>query len=294
MENRSHAIIAVTFLIVFLVGAIVTWFWLSHQRPEPRLYKIVTGQSVSVASKSPVKFKGLVVGHVQQVHFDADKPAKVDILFTVHKNAMVTESTYAVTQLKGITGGEVLVLKLGDGSREPLATSRTNPARIPLRKGFLARIKSAAKKDLDKLNAILTNAKQLLNDKTTRHLKDTIQQLDKATQKIVKIENAVMPVVERLPQLADAMQKTLDKSNKLLQQATQLVQQAQQPIRQLQRETLPSINRLTESLLQTSKSIQALSDKLTVHPQSLIFGSPAPKAGPGEPGFSQRVNGDTQ
>lgn len=314
MENRSHAIIAVSFLIFFSIAAILVYYWLSHQQPEPRLYKIVTSQSVGgLAVKSPVYFKGLLVGHVQEIAFDKKDRAKVDVLFTVAKGVLVTKSTYAVTQLQGITGGSALALKLGKGSREPLKTSEDNPARIPLHEGLLAKLQSVGRKDLKKINDIISSAQQLLNDRNQQHLANTIQQLDEATKKIVAIENQLLPVVKMMPGLAKSAKQTLDQSHALLARANDLAEAAKKPIKKvgdaadslaaltasgehiantMAHQTLPDIDKLSESLLRTSKSIDALSEQLQANPQSLIFGGSKPKPGPGEPGFGSQGNGE--
>ncbi|HET6655201.1 MAG TPA: MlaD family protein [Gammaproteobacteria bacterium] len=313
MENKSHAIIAVTFLIVFSFAAILVYYWLAHQQPEPRFYKIVTSQGVGgIQAKSPVTFKGLLVGHVQKVGFNKQDPAKVDILFTVSEDTLVTQSTYAVMQIQGITGGKSLALKLGKGSRKPLKTSEDNPALIPLHLGLLAKLQSVGRKDLKKINDIISSVQALVNDENQKHLTQTIQQIDEATRKIVVIENHLMPVVKMLPKLAESAQQTLDQSHALLAQATDLAQAAKKPIKKagaaadalaemtttgeqiaakLQRQTLPDIDQLSESLLRTSESLQELSKQLQTNPQSLIFGAPKPQPGPGEPGFGSGENG---
>lgn len=294
MENKSHAIIAITFLVVFLGGAAIAWYWLSYQQPEPRWYKIITTQSVSVANRSPVIFKGIQIGRVRDVHFDPHDGSKVDILFTIHKDALVTESTYAVIQMQGLTGGDALVLKLGSGTRAPLPTSRRNPALIPLQKSLLGKLQDDGAKDLKNISHIIVNLKKMLSGDNRQHIKNTLRQIDQATRKIVKLENNLLPLAKKLPSLADTLEQTLRQSHALLKQATQLVGDAQQPLHSLQRRTLPDINQLSESLLQTSKSIEALSNQLQANPQSLIFGAGEPQAGPGEPGFRPSRNGDTQ
>lgn len=299
MENKSHAIVAVSFLIIFFVGAILAYYWLSHQAPEPRLYKIVTTQSVGLKPKSPVTFKGLLVGHVQQVHFDPQDPAKVDVLFTVQKDALVTKSTYAVAQRQGITGGQALALKLGEGSREKLPTSHDDPALIPLRKSFLTKLMATVQSNMQKISEIVTSVQKILSKTNRAHLADTLQQIDKASRKLVAIESHLLPLAKKMPEIADTLQQTLEQSHALLTQATQLSRKAQKVIettgrvaKSLQQSTLPSIDKLTESLLQTSKSINELAEKLTAQPQSLIFGGSQPQPGPGEPGFGKNGNGE--
>ncbi|HET8551029.1 MAG TPA: MlaD family protein [Gammaproteobacteria bacterium] len=313
MENRAHAIIAVTFLIVFSIAAILVYYWLSNTQPEPRYYRIVTSQSVgSLQAKSEVRFKGLLVGHVQKVAFDKQDPTKVDILITVRPDALVTQSTYATLQMQGLmSGGKLVVLHLGKGSRKPLRTSEKNPARIPMHKGLLAELETTGTQDLKKINDIISNAQKVLNDKNRKHLAATIRQIDEASRKIVAMEKELIPVVKKLPALTDSAQKTLDQSHALLAQATQLAKAAKKPVkkmgeaadslaeltasgkdvaRRLERQTLPDIDQLSDSLMRASKSLIDLSQELQAKPQSLIFGPPKPQPGPGEPGFGNNGN----
>lgn len=313
MENRSHAIIAVGFLIVFSIAAILIYYWLAHSQGEPRMYKIVTSQSVGgIQAESQVNFKGLLVGHVQKVEFDPKDRAKVDILISIRQDALVTKSTYAELQMQGITGQKSLTLKLGQGSREPLKTSENNPAVIPLHPNLLAQLEQNGKEDLKKINEILTNAKKLLSDENRQHLTATIRQIDTATRQVVDLEKQMMPVVKMLPSLVKSAQQSLDQSHQLLAKATRLADAAQKPMKnvgeaakslrdlsksgeqltqKLVHQTLPDIDTLSDNLTRTAKSLDQLSQELQAKPQSLIFGPPKPKPGPGEPGFNDGGNG---
>lgn len=300
MENRAHAVIAVTFLIVFSAGAVMIYYWLAQGPGEPRYYRIATSQSVGgLEVQSPVTFKGLLVGHVQTIGFDAQHPAKVEIVFSVQPDAMVTVSTYAVLQREGIVGGTALVLKLGEGSRARLETRRDAPARIPLRKSLLARIQNKGMESLSRINHILARMQVLLDKDNRKHLSAILSQLDQATRKLVMIEDRLLPVTRKLPALIASTQQALEQSQVLLTHASRLAESAQQPVeqigetaetaqatmRQITQQMLPEIARLSDSLARTSQSLRELSQQLQANPESLIFGAPEPQPGPGEPGF---------
>jgi phospholipid/cholesterol/gamma-HCH transport system substrate-binding protein len=314
MENKAHAIIAVSFLVVFSIAAILVYYWLTHGAPTTRQYEIVTGQSVGgLKVKSDVQFKGLVVGSVQSIHFDKHNPAKVDVLIGVEPDVLIAKSTYATLDLAGLTGGRTLALHLGKGSRAPLKTSHDHPAHIPLHKGLLARIKKFAGKDLKKINKVIANAQKVLSDKNRKHLAATIRQLDTATQKVVTMENNLMPVVKQLPAIAESAHKTLAQSHALLARANALAKAAKKPmkkvgqaadsladfaatgdtlVRRMKHRTLPTIDKLSASVNAAADSVDALANELLAKPQSLIFGPPKARPGPGEPGFGADHNGD--
>lgn len=302
MENRAHAIVAVSFLIVCFVGAGAAYYWIAARESQPRYYRIVTSLSIGgLQAQSPVTFKGLLVGHVQRIDLAEKQPAKVEILFSVGQEVMVTESTYAVLSRRGIIGGTALALKLGEGGREPLRTSHEAPARIPLRKGYLARFKSTAMKSLNRLHEVLARLQLVLDTDNRQHFDAILAQLDMATRKLVRIESRLMPFVKALSGLVDRLRKTLEKSQTFLTRASQVAQTADQSLAQIRetaktalavlhqfRQQLAEISRLSDSLLRTSRALRKLAQQLRAHPQSLIFGAPTPPPGPGEPGFGSQ------
>lgn len=300
MENRAHAIIAICFLVLFTAVAVGIFFWLSSGPGEPLAYRIVTGDSVAgLAPQSKVTFKGLEVGHVSHIQFDPKDRARVIIDIRVRRGTYITHATYAQLATQGLTGGEVLELKLGTGSLAPLATTAAQPAQIPLRKSLLAQLEESAQQDMRDLHAVLTAAQELLDAGNRAHLAATIKQLDAATAKLVTIESQLQPATRQLPALLASARQSLDQSHALLANVNQLAKSAQAPAakagtlertytrmgRQLDAQGIPDLDALAQSLTVTSRQLEKLLRELQARPQSVIFGPPQPQPGPGEPGF---------
>lgn len=307
MENRAHAVIAVCFLVVFTVAGVLIFFWLSSGPGEPRLYRIVTGESVGgLAPQTEVQFKGLAVGHVTDVRFDPRDRARVIVDFRVRRDTYITHATYAVVSMQGLTGGKTLELKLGEGSRAPLPTSDDHPALIPLRKGLLDQLEASAQQDMADLHAILASTKQLLNADNRAYLSASIRQLDAATAKLDAIEAQLLPAAKRMPALLKSAQQSLDQSHALLANANRIAKEAREPVRKaghvedtiqhlgrrLDTQTAPDIEALSTSLTRTSRLLEQLIRELKAKPQSLIFGPAQPPPGPGEPGFHDKDKKD--
>lgn len=309
MENRAHAIIAVTFLLVFSIGAVLVYYWLSGRPDEPLVYEIRTSQSVGgLSAQSEVHFKGLTVGHVARIGFDPQDRSRVVIRLHLRPKTYVTRATYAVVAMQGLTGGSVLELKLGKGSRAPLPTSAEHPARIPLHPSLLASLTRSARKDMRNLEAILASAREILGKDNQAHLAASLKQIDEATRRLVAIE-------AQLPALVKKLQHSVDASHTLVTHADELVRQAQAPVRQaaaleasiqalaqssrqlsrkLNTQTLPGVDSLAQSLQRTSRQLDQLLRQLQARPQSLIFGAPPHPPGPGEPGFQADKKEDSQ
>src|SRR5699024_2231998 len=182
MENRAHAIVAVSFLIVLSIGAVLVFYWLSSGPETPRVYRIVTRESVAgLGPQSRVMFKGLEVGRIDDIRFDPQDHSHVIMDFRVQRDAYITQATYAVVAAKGLIGNKVLQLKIGDGSREPLPTNAENPAHIPLRKGLIAQLEQAARENLQELHTLLASVNAILNTENRGHVSAILQQLDTLT-----------------------------------------------------------------------------------------------------------------
>ncbi|HEX5960864.1 MAG TPA: MlaD family protein [Rhodanobacteraceae bacterium] len=300
MENRAHAIVAVVFLLVFTLGAVVVYYWLAGRRGESVTYEIATGLSVDGLSRqSEVRFKGLVVGYISRIGFDPADRSRVLMRLQLRPDTYVTHATYAEVAMQGLTGGSVLELKLGAGSRAPLATSTAHPALIPMRAGLLATLETSATQDLQDLHAVLASAKQLLDRDNREHVAATLKQLDAVTRQLAAVE-------KQLPGLLAGVQHSVDQSHALLANANELVRAAQAPVRnaaaletsiealalstrqlgeRLDRQSVPDFDALGQSLLRSSRQLEQLLRELQAKPQSLIFGPPKPPPGPGEPGF---------
>jgi phospholipid/cholesterol/gamma-HCH transport system substrate-binding protein len=300
MENRAHAIVAVIFLLVFSAGAVLVYYWLADRPDEPLAYEIVTSESVGgLAEQSDVRFKGLLVGHIAKLGFDPNDRSRVVIRLQLKRDTYVTRATYAVVAMQGLTGGSVLELKLGNGSRAPLPTSDKHPARIPMHQSLLDFLASSARKDMQDLQEVLASARKVLDSDNRQHIAASLQQIDTATRQLAAIE-------ARLPALLDDMQRSLVQSHALIAHADGLVRDARAPVRdaakvavslqalaessrqlsdKLNSQTVPNVDALSESLLRTSRQLDEVLGELKAKPQSLIFGPPRHPPGPGEPGF---------
>lgn len=302
MENRTHAIIAVSFLVVFSLGAVLVYYWLSNQQNEPLVYEIVTSQSVGgLSAQSKVEFKGIEVGHVTQLGFDPNDRAKVKMTINLKPNTYVTHATYAEVAMQGLTGGSVLELKLGKGSNAPLATDPKHPARIPMREGLIGSLMTSARADMQQIHELLTSANKILDASNREHVAKSLQQIDAVTRQLATIE-------AQLPALVQNVQRSVTQSHALLADADKAVRDAQPTIRnaaqleasvealarssrqlseKLNRQTVPNFDALSQNLLRTSRQLDELLRELKAKPQSLIFGPPKPPPGPGEPGFKR-------
>lgn len=308
MEDKSHAVIAVTFLIVFILGAVAIFMWLHRGPSEDRYYDIVSSYTVGgLQPEAPVDFKGLRVGNVKRIFFDPHNPDKVIVRIAVFKNAYVTHATYAKLGSKGITGLSYIILANRSGpSKTPLTTNAQHPARIPMRRGLLSSLEHTGTATLDRINSIAGRVDSLLNAHNRQHVTEILKQLDQATRQLTVLERQLAPAVKTMPQLSAQTGKLLHSSRQLALTMQRLARHANGPVKNLgdtarsvtqlsqtstklvdrvNNSLLPRMNTLLQRMNQTIVRIDQLTRQLNAQPQSLVFGKSSRPPGPGEPGF---------
>lgn len=308
MENKSHAVIAVVFLVVFSVGAAVVYMWMHRGPREDRYYDIVSRYAVGgLQPEAAVNFKGLRVGNVKRLFFDPNDPEKVIVRIGVFPDAYITHATYAQLGYQGITGMTYITLANTPSlPGTPLKTSLRHPARIPMHQGLLQSVEQAGTADLDKVGRVIDQVNQLLNEKNRRTLADTLTHVDQASRRLVALERQLAPALKTMPAITAEMSRLLEQTRELEATVNRTVQRAQRSVtrvggaarsikrlsdsgdrlvNRLDETTLPRIDALTRRISQSISRINQLSQQLQAQPQSLIFGPSPGVPGPGEPGF---------
>lgn len=308
MEDKSHAIIAVIFLIIFAVGATTIYMWLHRGPKEDRYYDIVSSYAVGgLQPEAAVKFKGLRVGNVKKITFDPKDPEKVLIRIAVFPDAYITHATYAQLASKGITGmSYIKLVNTAGGSTQPLATTKAHPARIPMHRGLLDSLEHTGTATFKQLNHIVKHFDQWFNKDNRQHLSATLKHLDQASARLVVLERQLTTTVKAMPGLEDQARQLMKSSQSLEKSIGRLANQAHKPVKALgdtaksvthlsqssdalvhriNEELLPKVDRLVRRMNNTVGQINQITRQLNAQPQSLIFGPGPGKPGPGEPGF---------
>lgn len=300
MENRSHVIAAVIFILVLGGGTAVAYFWLVTGDDATRTIEIRTDLSVSgVSIGTPVMYKGLKVGHVDEVGFAPDNAHLVRIIIKIRPSIPLNTSSYAQLSSQGITGLSNITLHTPDSTATTLGREHDHLPTLSLHPGLLDTLENHGKAILAKANTILDQLQTLTGQDNIRHISRILAQMDQATHQLTQVEEQLHPVLARMPQLTEHIDKTLGDAQKLMQQArpaigqiqkaahtaTRLGQSGDEVMQNLNRRLLPQIEKLSQQLRDTARRIDKLTTELSAQPQSLLTGPPERRPGPGEPGF---------
>jgi phospholipid/cholesterol/gamma-HCH transport system substrate-binding protein len=290
MENRSHAMLAGLFTLVFLIAAAVAAIWISKKNVPLKPYELVASSPVTGLSvQSQVRYQGVPVGKVESLRFIESKPGQVRILIGVDPKAPVTEATWAEIITAGVTGISNVELRDNGSSKVLLESTAEQPAEIPIRPSFLERLQSQGGGMLASVERVLTQVEKITSDENIASITTSLKNTAQLTERLSRSVEALEPGLKKFPKVMDGLSDSislLNAPNGPMHQAVQSLQSIQDMVAQLRVSTLPDVSALTVSVTDAARAFTLTSRQLGQSPQSLIFGLPRAAAGPGEPGFA--------
>jgi phospholipid/cholesterol/gamma-HCH transport system substrate-binding protein len=307
MENRAHALAAglFTLLLGAALGAVALWFSKDDLKLIP--YAMTTTSAVTgLKAEAPVRYRGVDVGKVDDIAIDAANSGRVRIRIGVKEGTPITKSTYAQLGYQGITGLAYVLLGDDGKSREPLQSGSAEVAVIRMKPSLM----DDGEGLFNSFVEIADKVNHLLDDENQGRVRRTLAGLEEATQRASAVTKKLEPSLEAMPGLiteakgmaADArasLRKTdeligsvnglalkLDQRVDTLTHAVASVEEVGVTARAVGEETMPRMNVLLDDLSKETHALGRVINTLGEHPQSVVFGTPPGKPGPGESGFA--------
>lgn len=312
MENRAHALAVGIITLLLLAMLAFAFWWMSGTRQSFTEYKIISKQPVTgLSQEASVKFRGVNVGKVSDIALDPNSQSSIEIIIRVDDKLHLTKDAYAELRAQGVTGLAYIDLNDLNDSGEQLAPG----ALITMRPSLIDRISERVPRLVDKVEAFVNqgvatieHANAVMQSIDVHSLNQTLSNLQQASSslgptlasandafgkagKLMSEQNQ-----QQFTQTLANLQQATDAATPLLNELTATVQDVRimtGDLRQsssligdtLNNETLPRINELTANANDDARRISRLLDMLEENPQSLIFGKPQMRPGPGESGF---------
>ena len=314
MENRSHALMTGFFTIALLIGAVLAGIWFNRDRVERVPYVIATTQSIpGLNPQGVVRYRGLEVGKVDDISFDAKTPGQINIRLGIAADTPMTTTTFASLGYQGVTGIAFIQLDDEKTGSPLLKSDKDHIAAIPLRPGFLDQLEKRGTVILAKAEELTTRFDTLLSPTNQQAILTAIDNVSRAADAVGKVPEKLEPTLARLPALAAKADQSLASFNELATSATHLAKNVDKLATDLQApngpiahltstidrvggslegvtsdlelQTLPHLTAMTDEARTSLRAVKRTANSLTDRPQSLLFGAPGATPGPGEPGF---------
>ncbi len=302
MEDRSHAVIAIVFLVVFGIGAALVVWWILTPGAARLPYVLNAQSSVAgLGQGSDVQFDGVKIGMVKSIRIDRKTHRSIHVKVLINKSFPIPRGSYATAGSGSLVGPAVVTIHLGKGPGI-LHTSKENPAQLEIRQAGLSalmdqagEIVATARKTLDTVQEAV---RKIASQDNVGRINDVLENIRQASAKLVTLEKSLAPAAKQAPALIAETRATMDKAHQLVANANRFVVAARAPLSavsnaahssasltaQLDRQAVPQLTATLVQLRSLSRKMEALIGELRRSPKSLIAGPPKPRLGPGESG----------
>lgn len=306
MENKAHALAAGLFTLLLGAALVAVALWFGKDDVEYVPYLVTTTTSVAgLKAEAPVRYRGVEVGRVQSIHIEPGVNGHIHIRIGVTEGTPVTKSTFARLGYQGVTGLAYVALDDSGDSRELLKSGSRKMAEIPLRRSIM----DTGEDLIAAFGEIATRVNTLLDEDNQKAIRRALSGLELATLRTAALADKTAALAEKLepgvagvPGLVGDARGAIGNANQLIGNLNGLTSKIEERVEALNRvaksveevgttaravndETLPRLNALVEDLHKETRALDRLINAIGDHPQSIVFGAPPGKPGPGERGF---------
>ena len=292
-------------LSVVLIGVVL---WLAAGgafQTKYDLYLAIEDESVSGLNlNAPVKYNGVDVGKVRQIHLDPANPERVILMFAIERGTPIKVDTVAVLKIQGLTG--IAYVELSGGARDapPLRVLAGNEYPVIRTKPSLsARLENVLTNVLAKLDSTSNHINAILSDENQAAFKSALADIATVAHTIAARKNTIDtgmanaartfetasraaeqfgPVIERIGRSAEAVEKMGNEAALASASAGKTVDAVGADVKRFTAETLPEVERLLGEMSVLATSLRRLSEKIEGSPGGILLGRRAVPSGPGE------------
>ena len=307
MENRAHALAAGLFTLVLGAALAAVALWFSKDELKLIPYALATTSAVTgLKVEAPVRYRGVDVGKVDDISIDTANSGRVQIRIGVREGTPITRSTYAQLGYQGITGLAYVLLGDDGKSKEALQSSPGEVAQIRMKPSLM----DEGENLIASFAEITDKVKRLLDDENQGRVRRTLAGLEEVTQRASTVTKKLEPSLEAMPGLiaeakglAGDARASIGKADQLIGDANGLALKLDERVDTLVHavasveavgitaqavgeETMPRVNVLVDDLAKETHALGRVINTLGEQPQSIVFGTPPGRPGPGEPGFT--------
>ena len=319
MENKAHALVAGVFVLVVTALLAVLAVWLMRDNTKRDMYEMSTSETISgLQPQAVVRFRGVPVGKVELIGFDAKVKGNVLIRISVDRGAPLNKSAFATVASQGVTGLGFIQLDDNGESKERLVPNDDDPPRIPLKPGGLDKLLKQSEAIFNQAEQATAKLNDLLSAENQKRIITALDNVGQAASSVTELSTGMNTILNaqlgpdrvNIPAFvknADAavtsLRKTSDQATITLGEVNKTAQRLNEkggPLDKLAEggtalaagvetfsaATLPKLGEVADETARTMRQLRRTVNSVDDNPQALIFGNGAPVPGPGESGFS--------
>ncbi len=318
MESRASYTVVGIFIFLLGAGAVAFALWMGKYNNKKEFAYYYTYMKESVAGLPPdgaVKYMGVNIGKVKEIHIDPNDPTRVRLLLQIPKDIPIREGMYATLNFTGITGIAYIEI-IGGKKGAPIIKSEPGKiAVIPSKPSTLAQIGTSvndlavqisqaldrlnnafSEKNIAHFNHLMANLdetsgslKRLLDEENIKNFDTLVKNLAEASQKSTKlfeamdaIKNTTVNLGEKGDRALKSIRESAESFTKLNNSIIERIKAGEYDIKRLLQETLAQSNSLIRASRELVYQLKEDAAMIKESPRDLFFKEAEPLLGPGE------------
>jgi phospholipid/cholesterol/gamma-HCH transport system substrate-binding protein len=285
MDTRLNYILIGLFVLglgaAFILG--VLWLSTGDLRLRYERYLVYTSESVSgLGVDSAVRYRGVNVGRVAAIQLLRGDPTRVRLALDIVENTPVKANTVATLEMQGLTGLMSVNLTGGTADAPPPPIGAEGFPVIDSKPSPFAQLEEKAATLLDRLNQTTEGLNAVLNEQNRASLARVITNLDQLTASARTASESLPQLAAQLRASAAAVERMAEQIGATSESVRAEVEVNGQELRRFMGSTLPEAGAVMDELRETAANLRRTSELVERDPSVLLYGGPAPVAGPGE------------
>jgi phospholipid/cholesterol/gamma-HCH transport system substrate-binding protein len=190
METKANYVAVGAFVLVCMVGLVVTLLWLAGAQYSQEYVYYQTyfkGPVTGLGDGTTVRYNGIDVGRVTELKFDPNDPQRVIVKLQTKPDLHIRQDSEATIESEGLTGGSYV--EISGGTKKSPELVPAAPGQIPVIKSSqstLQQLAQSAPMLLKKLNDAADKVNDLLNPQNRKAFGDILGNLDTTTTALAK------------------------------------------------------------------------------------------------------------
>ncbi|MDL0079332.1 MlaD family protein [Helicobacter zhangjianzhongii] len=199
MERNVNYVLIGGIFFAILIGLIVFILWfgrISFNEDKFRIYTITTSYDISgIAVKTPIKYKGITIGHIKHIGFDTTQLGVVKITLLIQRSIPIAKGSSVLIDSQGLAGLSYLALR-----QNPKGEIIVNDddAVLTLDQSFLGKLSDKADSALEEMLGVLGSVEKLLSEKNVKHISSTLTSLDQFSQSLPALSSNINRALESI------------------------------------------------------------------------------------------------
>jgi phospholipid/cholesterol/gamma-HCH transport system substrate-binding protein len=273
METRANYVAVGAFVLACMLGLVITVVWLAgiqYSQEYEYFQTDFTGPVTGLGKGTTVRYNGIEVGRVDDVHFDPSDPNIVTAILQVQPNLKIRDDSLSSIEPQGLTGGSYVEIT-GGSKNAPQLTAHEGQryAIIKSSPSALQKITAGVPELLGKLNTAADRLNAVLTPENQVALSHILANLDKTTSAIAGRTGDIDTTIANFSKASRDLPTVVADADTSAKKFGKLSDDTDEAIRGA------SLAQLTGLLADTRRlvvSLTKLSDQLDRQPTTVLFG----------------------